>query len=131
MRCAKPWTSDNYWSGNYGASSREFSFSSSDSVVRVRTARSEETIVCGYGTWQQGHTALFSQPLLFDRTPFAASGDWVAEDSYVMVIRLSETPFFHTLTRHFVGDELLIEFRVNVSLESSNPVLLTGRAVLA
>lgn len=103
-----------------------FSFSESVSVVHVKTALSDETIPCGYGQWSQGHTSLFSQPLLFHHTSFAASGAWSAEDSYVMVIRLNETPFFHTLVCHFVGDDLMIEIQINVSLGSLEPLLLTA-----
>ena len=43
-----------------------------------------------------------------------------------MVVRLYETPFFHTLVFHFVGDELMVEMGVNVSLEGIKPVLLTA-----
>ena len=36
------------------------------------------------------------------------------------------TPFFHTLVCHFIGDELLIETRVNTSLEATETLLLTA-----
>lgn len=103
-----------------------FSFSESACMVHIKTALSDETIPCVHGKWSQGHTSLFSQPLLFKHTSFAASGAWAAEDSYVIVIRLNETPFFHTLGCHFVGDDLMIEIQINVSLESLEPLLLTA-----
>jgi len=101
-------------------------FTEAGCTVSVKTATGDEMIPCGYGTWQQGQTTLFNQPLLFDGTPVTTSGAWTAEDTFTMVVRLYETPFFHTLDYHFVGDELMIEARVNVSLESMKPLLLTA-----
>lgn len=97
-------------------------------MVRVTTAAGEETIPCGYGTWRLGETTLFNQRLLFDRTPVAASGAWTADETFTMIFRLYETPFFHTLVCHFVDDEMMIETRINVSLESLEPILLTAHS---
>jgi CubicO group peptidase (beta-lactamase class C family) len=94
--------------------------------ISVKTAAAEEMIPCGYGSWRHSQTSLFSQPLLFDRTSVAASGAWTASDTFTLVFRLFETPFFYTLGCHFVGDELMVEVRVNVSLESLEPILLTA-----
>lgn len=105
-------------------------FTDGDCTVRLRTGEREEIIPCGYGVWLRGQpTALFGQPLLFDRTPITASGAWTAEDTFTLVVRLFETPFYHTLICHFVEDEMLLEIRVNVSLESLRPLLLTAHAI--
>jgi CubicO group peptidase (beta-lactamase class C family) len=104
-------------------------FTESGCTVRVITPAGEETIACGYGTWLLGETSLFSQPLLFDRTPTAASGAWTADSIFTMVVRLYETPFFHTFVYHFVGDEMMVEIQVNVSLESLKPLLLTAHSI--
>lgn len=103
-------------------------FAESGCLVRVQTAADEETIPCGYGAWERGYTGLFSQPVLYSHTPFAASGAWTADDTFLMLLRLYETPFFYTLAFYFAGDDLLIDVRVNVSLESLAPLLLTARA---
>jgi hypothetical protein len=100
-------------------------FAESGWIFTATTGAGEETIPCGYGVWQPGQTALFKQPF-FERTPTVASGAWTAEDTFTMVIRLYETPFFYRLAYHFVGDELLVEIQINVSLESLNPLLLTA-----
>lgn len=97
--------------------------------VYIKTPAGEETIPCGYGQWQRGQTTLFSQRLLFDRTPVAASGAWTAEDTFTMIFRLYETPFYHTVVCHFAGDELMIEVQLNVSLESTKPQLFTAHPV--
>jgi hypothetical protein len=95
-------------------------------VVRVKTAAGEETLPCGYGVWQPGVTALFHDAWVSGATPIAASGAWTAEDRFTMIVRLYETPFYHTLEFYFSGDELLLESRVNVSLDASRPLLLAA-----
>ena len=102
-------------------------FTEAGCMVRFKTAAGEETIPCGYGTWRRSQAiTLFNQPLLFDRTPVAASGAWTADETFTMILRLYETPFYHTVACHFVGDEMMIETRINVSLESLEPLLLTA-----
>jgi CubicO group peptidase (beta-lactamase class C family) len=104
------------------------SFTGADCTVSVRTPGGEETIPCGYGKWQRGQpTALFSQPLLFDRTPIATSGAWTADDVFTMLVRLYETPFYYTMVCHFADDEMLLEIQVNVSLESMKPIVITTK----
>lgn len=104
-------------------------FSEANYTVRIKTAATVETILSGYGAWQQSQITLFRQPLLFDQTSAAASGAWTAEDTFTMVVRLYETPFFHTLVFHFVEDEIMVEIKINVSLEAQKPFLLIGRAI--
>ncbi len=105
------------------------SFSDLGCEVRFKTAAGEEPITCGYSSWQRGEITLFNQPLLFDYSPVAVSGAWTDDDTFTMIFRLYETPFFHTLVCNFAGDELMIESRINVSLESTKPLLLTARSV--
>jgi hypothetical protein len=105
-------------------------FRESGSTVRIKTATGEETISCGYGRWEQGETRMFIQPLLFDDALVATSGAWTAEDCFTMIVRLYETPFYHTMVYHFGGDEMMVEITINVSLESMKPILLMGRAVI-
>jgi CubicO group peptidase (beta-lactamase class C family) len=106
-------------------------FNDGGCTVSAKTPTGEQTIPCGYGMWQTGQTTLFNQPLLFERplNPVASSGAWTAKDTFTMVIRLYQTPFFHTLVWHFIGSELLVEITINVSLESMRPLLLTAHTV--
>lgn len=96
--------------------------------VRVTTAAGEEAIPCGHGTWKPGQTTLFNDRWVVGPTPVVASGAWTAEEDFTMVVRLHETPFFHTLVCHFIGDELLIEAAVNTSLEGAETRLLTAHS---
>jgi CubicO group peptidase (beta-lactamase class C family) len=104
-------------------------FTAAGCTASFKTSGSKETFPCGYGEWRQGQTRLFNRPgLSDDPTPVVASGAWTTEDSFTMVIRLYETPFFHTLVFHFMGDELLLETRVNVTLETMKVLLLTAHS---
>lgn len=100
-----------------------------DGAIHIKTAFAEESIPFGYGQWQRGQTSLFNGPWEFEAAPVATSGAWTAEDVLTLIMRLYETPFYHTLTCHFVGNDLLIETRVNVSFGSLKPVLLTAHQI--
>lgn len=104
-------------------------FNRTGCTVRVKTGRGQETIPCGYGTWHLGQTTLFNDPWLSGLTPVVASGAWTAKDSFTMVVRLYETPFFYTLVYHFGGDELIVETKVNASLDALRTLLLTAHLV--
>jgi CubicO group peptidase (beta-lactamase class C family) len=101
-------------------------FSEPGCLVRIKTAVGEETLSCGYGVWQPGQTTLFNDAWISGVTPVVASGAWTAEDNFTMIVRLYETPFFHTLVFYFAGYEMLVEARVNVSLEAPRPLLLVA-----
>ncbi len=102
-------------------------FSESGCTLTMKTPAGEEIIPCGYGIWHHGQAALFRQRLLFDSTPLAAMGAWTGETVFRAVVRLYETPFYYLLVFHFAGDEMMVEMQINVSLESLEPLLLTGR----
>jgi hypothetical protein len=96
--------------------------------MKFKTPGGEETISCGYDSWYEGHTTLFSNtPWLPDGSvPVVASGAWTTKDSFTTVVRLYETPFFYTLVFYFLDAEMLVEIQVNVSLDSIKPILLTA-----
>jgi hypothetical protein len=104
-------------------------FTESGCTISVKTAAGDETFPYGFGTWEKGQTSLFNNPELFGLTPIVTSGAWTANDTFTMVVRLYETPFFQTLVCHFDGDELMIESQVNVAFESTKALLLTARAM--
>jgi CubicO group peptidase (beta-lactamase class C family) len=105
-------------------------FSRPECVITFKTPDGQETLRCGYGEWRQGRTNLFTDfngPWLSDDpTLVVASGGWISEDCFTMVVRLLETPFFYKLAYHFIDDEMLVELQVNVTLEVPKPLLLTA-----
>jgi CubicO group peptidase (beta-lactamase class C family) len=101
-------------------------FASAGCTLRIHTAAGEETIPVGYRVWQPGQTTVFNDAELNGQTPVFASGAWTADDSFTLVIRLVETPFYYTWVFHFAGDELLVESRINVSLDAPKTLLLSA-----
>jgi hypothetical protein len=89
----------------------------------------EENFPCGCGMWQKGQTKLFNELWEFEPRRIVASGAWTADDTFTLVARLFETPFYHTHVYHFVGDEMMVETRVNESFGPLKGPLLTARAV--
>ena len=106
-------------------------FTATGCDIRCKTAQDDESFACGYGVWQHSRTTLFNDRRWMSDAPAAVAvcGTWITEDSFEMIVRLYETPFYHTLRYHFVGDELLIESCVNVSMESTKPQMMTARWV--
>jgi hypothetical protein len=102
-------------------------FRESGCLVRFKIAAGEEIFPCGYGVWQTGKSTMFSDAWVSGSNPVAASGAWTAEDTFTLIMRLYETPFFHTQVFYFAGDEMLVETRVNVSLEAPKILLLTAK----
>jgi len=101
-------------------------FTEAGCTAAIETSLGEETISCGYRDWQNGQTTLFQQPLLFHSALIATSGAWTAENTFTMVARLYESPFYHTLNFHFFDGQVMVEVTINVSLESLEPILLTA-----
>lgn len=104
-------------------------FTDSGCTIQVKITTGEETLPCGYNQWQPGETTLFNDQWLSGPTPAVASAAWTADDCFTMIVRLIETPFYHTILFHFMGDELLLETSVNASLDSQETLLLTAHAV--
>ncbi len=95
--------------------------------LRLTTADVEEIIECGYGVWRQSQTRLFNQGNDVEPHSVFASGAWMGDDSFTLVVRLVETPFYHTLVFYFGDDDLMVEMGINLSLESAQKVLLTAQ----
>jgi CubicO group peptidase (beta-lactamase class C family) len=104
-------------------------FAEAGCTVKVTTSSGDETFPCGYGQWKSGETTLFNDARWYtsDSSSVAVSGAWTSDESFRMIVRLYETPFYHTLNLHFIGDELMIESQVNTSLEGISPLLMTGQ----
>lgn len=104
-----------------------FKFAETTCEIMLKTAENQETILCGFGTWQRSQTTLFQQPHLFSHALVATSGAWTNQDIFTIVFRLYETPFCYTVVCHFADDEMLIETQINVSLESMKPLVVTAK----
>ncbi|MCA9913126.1 MAG: serine hydrolase [Anaerolineae bacterium] len=105
------------------------SFAEAVCEITLKSPEHQEAILCGMGTWQQGQTALFEQPLLFQNALVATSGAWTNPDTFTIIFRLYETPFYYTMDCHFADDEMLMEIQINVSLESTRPIMMAAKRV--
>lgn len=103
------------------------SFAETSCEITLETDEKQETIPCGIGTWQRSQTALFEQPFLFHHALVATSGAWTNPDTFTILYRLYETPFYYTMECHFADDEMLIEIHINVSLESTKAIFMTAK----
>jgi CubicO group peptidase (beta-lactamase class C family) len=106
-----------------------FNFSEAGCTATIKTDKVEDSITAGYGTWQASRSNVFNRPRWVDPVASVSSGAWTADDTYTMVIRLHETPFYHTLVCRFTETQLTIESRINVSLEPFPPVTLVGYSI--
>jgi hypothetical protein len=61
--------------------------------------------------------------------PIVASGAWTADDVFTMVIRIYETPFFHTVIYHIDDDKLSIETKLNVSFEGAKSQMIMAHMI--
>jgi CubicO group peptidase (beta-lactamase class C family) len=103
-------------------------FTDSGCTVHFKTKSGTETIACGFGVWEKGYTALFNEWWVLEPTHLYTSGAWTADDTFTMVFRMYETPFYETMAFHFDGDQVLIETLVNVGFATPKPRLMTARA---
>lgn len=103
------------------------SFTETTCEIALKIADKQEKIICGYDTWQRSQTTLFNENIVTDHEPIATSGAWTSPNTFTVVFRLYETPFYYTMIFHFDDDEMLIEIQVNVSLGSMETVVLTAQ----
>src|SRR5262249_34918857 len=90
----------------------------------VRQDGVERRIACGSGRWKRGRFPLGARP----EGPGAASGAWVAEDTYVAKLCHHESPFCETLKLRFAGDQVTREAQTNVGFGPTLEQPLVGRS---
>lgn len=105
-----------------------FDFTSSNPTVRIETAEGEETLTCGHNEWRLGQTALFNAPWEGDPYPVVTSGAWTGEETFTMIVRFHETPFFQTVVCRFDEENLTVETRVNVGFAPPQTIRVTAHA---
>jgi CubicO group peptidase (beta-lactamase class C family) len=102
---------------------------STPTVTIKKADQSAQIITCEYGVWQQGQTTFFNDFWETEPKPIATSGAWTFDDTFTMVVRVYKTPFFHTFTFQFTGDNLTIQTRVNAGFAPPKVVTLTAHSI--
>ncbi len=111
----------NLETNSLGARSAEFRFSKHVCVFSVTDSHNTYPIKCGLETWQTGNTSMPGTPPKLTKTTgitdskIAASSTWKDEQTFQMTWRFIETPHHDTVTCHFEGDRLSIEFLNSVT----------------
>jgi CubicO group peptidase (beta-lactamase class C family) len=95
-----------------------------DVTLLTRFAGVEQKIPCGHGAWKKSRMAFGPLP----EQPAAVSGAWTADDTYTAKICLYESPFIHTVSLKFTGDELHFDSQSNVGFGATMQRQLVGKA---
>ncbi len=114
-----------------------FDFSGDTPICTLHDDLGEHRVSCGRGLWTQASTTWapmrprgghrrVEQP-----QPVAASGAWIADDTYAMKLVFFATPFCFTLTCKFDHDKLRLKSGANVSFGPTKFPQVVGRIIEA
>ncbi|GAB3605919.1 hypothetical protein GCM10027413_13280 [Conyzicola nivalis] len=94
-----------------------------DARLTVVDGRGTDVIACTAGGWTPGESALLAD----GPAPVAAAGAWADDDSYVVTLFLTTTPFSLTLVFDFRDDEVTLTIEQNVSFGPTRLLHTVGR----
>lgn len=104
--------------------SAAFEFSPGKTIIRLQSEHREYVFVCGLdGEWLRG-TTTFHAPA---ERPVAVTGAWKSDTTFVAKLCFYETPFCPTLTCHFMGDQVRLNYQENVSFGPTEHPPLIGK----
>lgn len=110
-----------------GFQSVRLDFIDSACTLNIGTERGDTQITASYGQWEAGHTSIFDEIWLTGQQAYVASGAWRSVDTFVVLVRLYETPYVYTLTFHFNDDRLTFKMEINVSLEANEARIIHAK----
>jgi CubicO group peptidase (beta-lactamase class C family) len=121
-----------------GVQTVQFDFPGDGSTFTLTDATGAYAIRCGLEKWADGESNMPGTPpklTVGELRPLkiAASGTWKDENTFVMTWRYYETPHHDTLTAHFDGDNVKVEYLSSIAEKSASRTdsraPLTGRVV--
>jgi CubicO group peptidase (beta-lactamase class C family) len=104
-----------------GAQTVSFDFKNDACVFTLKDARGEHPITCGLGKWVEGQTDMPGTPPkltsgdLGPVSKIAAGGAWKDDTTFEMIWHFYETPHHDTVTCHFNGNKLRVDFMSSVA----------------
>lgn len=122
--------SSNQWSGktyklhsnHLKLDSVAIKFNHERSTLILRDERGEHPIQIGHGTWLKETTNLRGH----DNEPIAATGAWIAEDTYEVRLCYYHSSFCPLFRFRYLSDEVQIEVEPNVSWAPPTITRITG-----
>jgi CubicO group peptidase (beta-lactamase class C family) len=113
-----------------GLESASFAFDRDGCLFTFRDSRIEYPIACGSGRWRRGETALPGTPPRLiaggasprgTKSKVAASGTWVDQSTFQVMLRYYETPHHDTVTCRFDDRTVQISFMNSIAQMSPTP----------
>ena len=104
--------------------SMSFEFFEAGCALTIKVSRRKYHLTCRQGEWLSGEAPAFGRPSL----PVVVSGAWKDEDTYQIILRFIETPFYQTMTCRFVGEQVLIDSMMNVAFGPREMSQIVGKA---
>jgi hypothetical protein len=104
-----------------GVQNVTFDFGTRSCLFTLKDQKGEYRIECGLEKWLEGRTSMPGTPPkltsgdLGPSSRVAASGTWKDENTFEMTWRFHETPHHDTVTCHFEGNKVRIEFMNSVT----------------
>ncbi|WP_411700628.1 serine hydrolase domain-containing protein [Conyzicola sp.] len=108
-----------------GLESVALTFDGDEARLTVVAERGTDEIVCGSERWAPGESTLLADA----PAPAAAAGAWADDDSYLVTVFLTTTPFSVTLVLDFRDDEVTLTVEQNVSFGPTRLLHTVGRRV--
>jgi CubicO group peptidase (beta-lactamase class C family) len=102
-----------------------FTFTDEACIVTQQDNLSKQVIRCGIGKWVEGKLELPG----VGQVRVTTCGTWHDENTFHMILRFVETPFYNTVIYQFDDDSLRVEVYGNVSLEPIKHEIIKGRMV--
>ena len=104
-------TTYRFTKNSIGLESASLLFGAGPTRLTLVDEHGTQEIDCGIGEWVSGRAALLANGV----GPVAAAGTWTDENSYLVTVYLTTTPFAITLAFDFRVDEVTVNVEQNVS----------------
>lgn len=101
-----------------------FNFDENSCTLEVLEKRGKHIINCGIENWLEGKSDILEPQQIVN-----ASGTWIDENNFSIILRFVESPFSYTISCYFKDEELEIKLSTNVSFGPSELPQIKGRMI--
>lgn len=94
-----------------------FNFEKSGCLVKIYGNGRKYSLKCGIGNWMEDKASEAAIAVQYDSiTTVFTAGTWTDENTFKIVVRLVESPHYNTITCHFDGENLKMDFTTNLTM---------------